>query len=132
MEVYYIKETVLAVFIFIAVLEALTSKMALNGSKTPPSTNSSAILTSVVSCVQQPNTKWDLNYTTRLGKAVVISAASPVTVLFNTLVMIILKKREVSVQRRSNVLLFSLAITDLLVGAICMPLDAVTDILNLG
>ena len=129
---YKRKLTVLAVFIFITVLEVLTSKMALNGSETPPSTNSSAVLTSVVSCVQEPNTKWDLNYTTRLGKAVVISAASPLTVLFNTLVMIILKKREVSVQRRSNILLFSLAITDLLVGAICMPLDAITDIFYLG
>ena len=108
------------------------SKMALNDSETPPSTNSSAILTSVDSCVQEPNTKWDLNYITRLGKAVVISAASPLTVLFNTLIMIILKKREVSVQRCSNILLFSLAITDLLVGAICMPLDAIADILNLG
>lgn len=122
----------LAVFIFITVLEALISKMALNDSETPPSTNSSAILTSVDSCVQEPNTKWDLNYITRLGKAVVISAASPLTVLFNTLIMIILKKREVSVQRRSNILLFSLAITDLLVGAICMLLDAIADILNLG
>ena len=129
---YKRKLTVLAVFIFITVLEVLTSKMALNGSETPPSTNSSPVLTSVVSCVQEPNTKWDLNYTTRLGKAVVISVASPLTVLFNTLVMIILKKREVSVQRRSNILLFSLAITDLLVGAICMPLDAITDIFYLG
>ena len=129
---YKRKLTVLAVFIFITVLEVLTSKMALNGSETPSSTNSSAVLTSVVSCVQEPNTKWDLNYTTRLGKAVVISAASPLTVLFNTLVMIILKKREVSEQRRSNILLFSLAITDLLVGAIYMPLDAITDIFYLG
>ena len=87
---------------------------------------------SMASCAHSPELKWDLNdSTTRWALATVISIACPSTVVLNTLVMVILKK-EKELQKSSNILLFSLAITDLLVGAICMPLDAVSDLLIFG
>ena len=89
-------------------------------------------LRSLASCAHSPELKWDLNdSTTRWALATVISIACPSTVVLNTLVMVILKK-EKELQKSSNILLFSLAITDLLVGAICMPLDAVSDLLIFG
>ena len=87
---------------------------------------------SLASCAHSPELKWDLNdSTTRWALATVISIACPSTVVLNTLVMVILKK-EKELQKSSNILLFSLAITDLLVGAICMPLDAISDLLIFG
>ena len=89
-------------------------------------------LMSLASCAHSPELKWDLNdSTTRWALATVISIACPSTVVLNTLVMVILKK-EKELQKSSNILLFSLAITDLLVGAICMPLDAISDLLIFG
>ena len=89
-------------------------------------------LRSLASCAHSPELKWDLNdSTTRWALAAVISFACPSTVVLNTLVMVILKK-EKELQKSSNILLFSLAITDLLVGAICMPLDAISDLLIFG
>ena len=89
-------------------------------------------LMSLASCAHSPELKWDLNdSTTRWALATVISIACPSTVVLNTLVMVILKK-EKELQKSFSILLFSLAITDLLVGAICMPLDAVSDLLIFG
>ena len=45
--------------------------------------------------------------------------------------MVILTKRK-ELRRRSNILLFSLAITDLLVGALCMPLTTIAELLIIG
>lgn len=87
---------------------------------------------SMASCAHSPELKWDLNdSTTRWALATVISIACPSTVVLNTLVIVILKKEKES-QKSFSILLFSLAITDLLVGAICMPLDAVSDLLIFG
>lgn len=87
---------------------------------------------SMASCAHSPELKWDLNDSTpRWALATVISIACPSTVVLNTLVMVILKKEKES-QKSFSILLFSLAITDLLVGAICMPLDAVSDLLIFG
>lgn len=86
-------------------------------------------LMSLTSCAHSPELKWDFNDSpTRWAFAAVISITCPSTVLLNTLVtavvMVILKK-EKELQKSSNIFLFSLAITDLLVGAICMPLDVI-------
>ena len=56
----------------------------------------------------------------------VISLASPTIVLLNALVIIALRVRK-ELQRLSCFLLFSVAISDLLIGAVCMPLSAIVD-----
>ena len=55
-----------------------------------------------------------------------VALASPTIVLLNALVIIALRLSK-ELQRLSYVLLSSLAISDLLVGAVCMPLTAIVD-----
>ena len=55
-----------------------------------------------------------------------ISLASLTIVLLNALVIIALRVRK-ELQRLSYVLLFSVAISDLLIGAVCMPLSAIVE-----
>ena len=55
-----------------------------------------------------------------------VSLASPTIVFLNALVIIALRLRK-ELQRLSNVLLLSIAISDLLIGAACMPLSAIVD-----
>ena len=86
---------------------------------------------SVFHCPQLPFFTWDLNNTTFSWILVVIkSISSPVTILLNSLVITAVKKRK-ELQKHSNILLSSLAVADLLVGAITMPLSAAVDILIL-
>ena len=56
-----------------------------------------------------------------------VSLASPTIILLNASVIIALRLRK-ELQRLSNVLLLSIAISDLLIGAICMPLSAIVDL----
>ena len=56
------------------------------------------------------------------------SIISATTVLLNALVIIAVKQRN-ELQRASNVLLSSMAVTDLLVGGLCVPLRAVVGLL---
>ena len=73
--------------------------------------------------------KWDLNNTTIPWITVVIvSIASPITVLMNAFVVIAVKKRK-ELQNLSYILLSSLGGTDLLVGSVNMPLFAAVDAL---
>ena len=58
-----------------------------------------------------------------------VSLASPTIVLLNVLGIIALRQRK-ELQRLSNVLLLSIAIADLLIGAVCMPLSAIVDSFN--
>ena len=78
---------------------------------------------SVFYCPESPQFIWDFNHTTSLKIIVAITAiACPVTVLLNLLVIIAVKtKREL--KKNSNILLSSVALTDLLVGAVSMPLS---------
>ena len=86
---------------------------------------------SVFSCPQLPFFTWDLNNTTFAWILVaLISFASPVTVLLNSLIIIAVRKRK-EMQKHSNILLSSLACADLLVGAVTMPLSVAVDILIL-
>ena len=80
---------------------------------------------SVFYCPHDPHLVWDLHDTTSPWIfATVASIISPTAVLLNALVIIAVKQRK-ELQRASNILLSSMAVTDLLVGSICVPLSAV-------
>ena len=86
---------------------------------------------SVLYCSKLPGLIWDLNHTTSLKLVVaVIGIACPVTILLNLLVIIAVKTRR-ELKNNSNILLSSLAATDLLVGAVTMPLAITFDALVL-
>ena len=75
-----------------------------------------------------PRFTWDLENTTILWMLVVIiPIASVVTILLKLLVIIAIKRRK-ELQKPVNILLASLAVADLLAGAISMPLSATVDI----
>ena len=84
---------------------------------------------SVFYCPHDPHLVWDLHDTTSPWIfAAVASIISPTAVLLNVLVIIAVKQRK-ELQRASNILLSSMAVTDLLVGSICVPLSAVVGLL---
>ena len=84
---------------------------------------------SVFYCSHAPHLVWDLHDTTSPWVfAVVSSIISPTVVLLNVLIIIAVKRRK-ELQRASNILLSSMAVTDLLVGSICVPLSAVVGLL---
>ena len=80
---------------------------------------------SVFYCPKDPQLVWNLHdITSPWIFAAVASIISPTAVLLNALVIIEVKQRK-ELQRATNVLLSSLAVTDLLVGSLCVPLSAV-------
>ena len=84
---------------------------------------------SVFCCAHDPQLVWDLYDTTSPWIfAAVASIMSPTAVLLNVLVIIEAKQRK-ELQRASNILLSSMAVTDLLVGSLCVPLSAVVQLL---
>ena len=87
---------------------------------------------SVFLCPERLNPNADLNSTTFSWILVaIIFITCPFTVLFNSLVIVALKKRR-ELEKRSNILLCSMAVTDLLTGAITMPLSATYELLILS
>ena len=101
--------------------------MDLHSAKT--AANSSSEIRSVFICPEKPGFVWDLNDTIIPWIFVPIaSIASLATILLNALVIIAIKRKK-ELQRISYILLSSLAVTDLLVGAINMPLSATVDVL---
>ena len=56
----------------------------------------------------------------------------PVTILLNILVIIAVKKRRDLERNNSNILLASMAVADVLVGAVSMPLTIISDVLVLA
>ena len=84
---------------------------------------------SVIQCPQSPNFRWDLDHTTFFWiLATFTSIASLATIILNALVIIAVnQKREL--KKTSTLLLCSLAVADLLVGAIPMPLSVAADVL---
>lgn len=69
--------------------------------------------------------QWDVHDTiTPWIFAAVSFMISPITVLLNALVIIAIKKRR-ELRTLSNILLANMAVTDLLVGGICVPLSAI-------
>ena len=84
---------------------------------------------SVFHCSHEPNLVWDLHDTTSPWVfAAIASIISPSAVLLNALIIISVKRRK-ELQRASNILLSSMAVTDLLVGILCVPLSAVVGLL---
>ena len=90
---------------------------------------SSSTTKSVFNCPQVPQFIWDVHDTISPWIfAAVASIISPAAVLLNALVIIAFMKRR-ELQKLSNILLSSLGVTDLLVGAISIPLSAVNGFL---
>ena len=99
--------------------------MDLNDTET--TANSSTEARSVVSCPHATDLMWELNDATVVWIVVAItSTASPIAVLLNALVILAVKKTK-ALQRLSGLLLSSMAVGDLLVGAVCMPLFVVVN-----
>ena len=93
--------------------------------------SSSSNIRPVVYCVYAPGFTWDLNNTTPWWILVtILYIASPVTVLLNALIIVAVKKKK-ELQRNSNILLTSMAVANLLMGMINMPLRATVDVLVL-
>ena len=92
--------------------------------RTETSIMSSNTTKSVFYCSHIPQLIWDVHDTISPWIfAAFASIISPAAVLLNALVIIaIMKRREL--QKLSNMLLSSMAVMDLLVGAICIPLSA--------
>ena len=84
---------------------------------------------SVFYCLHAPNLVWDLHDTISPWVfAAVSSIISPTVVLLNALIILAVQRRK-ELQRASNILLSSMAVTDLLVGGLCVPLSAVVGLL---
>lgn len=81
------------------------------------------------SCPYAPNLLWDLNGTTFSWILLCITCiASPATIILNISVIIAVTQRK-ELQYPWTTLLFSLAIADLLVGAVNLPLSAAISLL---
>ena len=108
---------------------SLRNCFILDHNPTETSIMSSTTTKSVFNCPQVPQFIWDVHDTISPWiLAAVASIISPAAVLLNALVIIaVMKRREL--QKPSNILLSSMAVTDLLVGAISIPLSAVTGFL---
>ena len=84
-------------------------------------------------CSSSPQFKfiWDSTQKNSLQLAIVVATvACPFTVLLNIVVIATIKKVR-QLQTNSNILIASLAVADLLVGAVCMPLTISLDTLIL-
>ena len=77
------------------------------------------------------NLTWDLNASNIAWVLVALRCiASPCTIIINTLLIVTVRKTKV-LQKSSTILLSSMAITDFLIGAVCMPSTVTVDILSL-
>ena len=95
-----------------------------NGTEKTSGNSSAPTTRSVFHCPDTPEFTWDLHNTTLLRVlAAIVLIASPITVLLNALVIIAVKQKR-DLQKHSFILLSSMAVADLLVGAISMPLNA--------
>ena len=82
-------------------------------------------------CPRDPLFFWDLENEVSLQLVIAITAiAAPFTTFLNTLVIVTIQKTR-QLQTNSNILITRLAITDLLVGAVSMPLIITVDALIL-
>lgn len=94
-------------------------------------TDSSSNIRSVFYCVYAPDITWNLNNTTPGWILVsILYIASPVTVLLNALVIVAVTKKK-ELRGNSNILLTSMAVANLLMGVINMPLRSTVDVLVL-
>ena len=101
--------------------------MAINVSES--STRSFISDRSVIHCPRSSNFTWDLNDTTIPLIALPITfIASLATIVLNVMAILAIKRKR-ELKKTSTILLSSMAIADLLVGAISMPLAVAADIL---
>ncbi|CAH3113381.1 unnamed protein product, partial [Porites lobata] len=81
----------------------------------------------VFSCPQSPNFVWDTtNEIFPWILVAIVSIASPAAIILNILTIAAVKSRK-ELQKNSNILLSSMAVADILVGAINMPLSALVE-----
>ena len=86
---------------------------------------------SVYICPTKPIYTWILTETAAFYVSITAkSIASPFTVLLNLIIIVAVWRRR-ALQKNSNILLTSMAVADLLVGAVSMPLTIASDILLL-
>ena len=86
---------------------------------------------SVYFCPTKPIYTWILTETAAFYVSITAkSIASPFTVLLNLIIIVAVWRRR-ALQKNSNILLTSMAVADLLVGAVSMPLTIASDILLL-
>ena len=102
--------------------ESLKKAFAMGPNKTETATVFPNTTRSVFYCSHAPHIIWDLQDTTSPW------IISPPAALLNALIIIAVKRRR-ELKRTSNILLSSLAVTDLLVGSLCVPLSAVVGLL---
>lgn len=103
----------------------------MNLNNTELATNDSKRVLSVFFCPSKPVFTWVLSDTTTSYMTVtLICAACPLTILLNIVVITAVKQRR-ELQNSSNILLASLAVADLLVGAVSMPFTITLDVLLL-
>lgn len=97
--------------------------MVLNGTETIASNSSTELDRSVLGhCSYSENVPWDFSETIFPWILVaIVSIASLLAIILNVLVIIAVKQKK-QLQKPPNFLLASLAVADLLVGAISMPL----------
>ena len=104
--------------------------MDLNDTKSTSNSTTSHVK-QVFYCPEVPNFTWDLDDTTFAWSLLVIRCiAGPCIIFANILVIIIMKTKKV-LQKQSTILLSSMAVTDLLAGAVSTPLSVSTDVLIL-
>ncbi len=104
--------------------------MAVNITET--STTPSTKVRSVIRCPHSPNFTWDFNETTIHWILFPITfVASLAIIVLNALVILAVKRRKRELNKTSTILLSSMAVADLLVGAVSMPLTVTADILIL-
>ena len=101
----------------------------MGSNETETATTLSDTTRSVFYCSHAPHLVWDLHDTTSPWVFAAVSfIISPTVVLLNALIIIAVQRRR-ELQRASSILLSSMAVTDLLVGSICVPLSAVVGLL---
>ena len=80
-------------------------------------------------CPSEPDFMWNFHDTTFSWiLAAIVMTASPITVVLNAVVIIAVKQRR-ELQKYSNIVLSSMAVADLLVGAVSMPISTTVDLL---
>ena len=96
--------------------------MDLNNNASTNTTSSSPFY-----CRYAPGVSWEVRGSTRhLITGLISVMGSLSTIILNALIILAIKQRK-ELQKPSNVMLSSLAVTDLLVGVIVMPTSAATD-----
>lgn len=91
--------------------------------------NSSSKDRPVFYCPKSPDLTWDLNDTTFSWILVGLKSFASSAIVFLNVLVILIVKREKRFQKNSYILLSSLAVADLLVGVVTLPLSGSLDLL---